>query len=416
MIIGSIDTAPAPGGACRVSAQVVWEQSGRAPQTVFFELPADYLADETTQAGAMLMAAALPALHCGEARLRCEQPVEAAVLRGIEVALAQLSDWYGYDRHRLLLDARGVALQPALRPPHAGSFFSGGVDSFWTLCNRIATLPAGHPLRVRDAVLAYGFDMGWGEDWERDLPLFAQSLEQLRPVTEALGVRLLPVATNVRSLFSDSNFWAARWHGMVLAAVAALLSGRLTDMMVPATNDLWHPGPWGSSPLIEPQFSGPAQRIYHDGVQASRLDKVRRLAEFPQVLPHLRVCTKVDRIPAGFLNCGVCEKCVRTQLELLASGVKQPCPSFAQAGVRPAQLSQLSVLSEYHASEYQELIEPLRQQGDAEMVAAVAEMMGRWERYRVWRDESDWKGLVKRFGRRYLGLQFRRPGDTFTVK
>jgi hypothetical protein len=59
--------------------------------------------------------------------------------------------------------------------------------------------------------------------------------------------------------------------------------------------------------------------ILHDGSRFSRLEKVRELASWPTAINSLRVCpgNAGDRP-----NCGRCEKCLRTRLELLAVGVE----------------------------------------------------------------------------------------------
>lgn len=108
------------------------------------------------------------------------------------------------------------------------------------------TLPKLHPLRIQDAIIVYGFDMGIADDDDRQL--FDLTLQHLQNFVQPDGINLLPVYTNIRSLFDDSNFWAARWHGMVLASVGYMLSGKITDVFILSTNDLRHLAPWGSSP------------------------------------------------------------------------------------------------------------------------------------------------------------------------
>jgi len=50
--------------------------------------------------------------------------------------------------------------------------------------------------------------------------------------------------------------------------------------------------------------------FYIEGLQLTRLDKIKRIAEFDIAHKYLNVCFKEDE------NCGVCEKCIRTQMEL----------------------------------------------------------------------------------------------------
>ena len=81
-----------------------------------------------------------------------------------------------------------------------------------------------------------------------------------------------------------------------------------------------NPVPMGSHPAVDGLFSSQRLTVIHDGWRFSRLEKVRDLATWPTALAALRVC------PANAgdeINCGRCEKCLRTRLELLAAGVEE---------------------------------------------------------------------------------------------
>jgi hypothetical protein len=242
------------------------------------------------------------------------------------------------------------------------------------------------------------------------------TLQHLQNVVKPDGINLVPVYTNIRNLFDDSNFWAVRWHGTVLASVGYMLSGKITDVFIPSTNDLQHLAAWGSSPLIDPVFTTTNLRLYHDGLDQTRLDKVRMLSEWPVALENVRVCTKVGLIPDGYLNCGVCEKCIRTKLELLACNALDKCSIFASSAISDESISNLNALTAYQASEYEELIAPLRAIDQEDHANAVNLLVKRWEGYNAWLNEEDWKGLIKRFLRRYLGGKTRDVNDLFPVR
>jgi hypothetical protein len=50
------------------------------------------------------------------------------------------------------------------------------------------------------------------------------------------------------------------------------------------------------------------------------------IARWPEGLAALRVCYLIDLPGGGAVNCGECEKCVRTKLELLAVGALEGAP------------------------------------------------------------------------------------------
>ena len=59
-------------------------------------------------------------------------------------------------------------------------------------------------------------------------------------------------------------------------------------------------------------------QVVHDGAEAERIDKARKLMESPVALRNLRVCFET---PEGGYNCGRCEKCFRTMATLRILGV-----------------------------------------------------------------------------------------------
>ena len=82
--------------------------------------------------------------------------------------------------------------------------------------------------------------------------------------------------------------------------------------------------PWGSNPVTDHLLSGGNLTIVHDGAAFSRTDKIAFLSGVPSAVQSLKVCWEGKQQGR---NCGVCEKCVRTQLNFLAIGVTQP-PCF----------------------------------------------------------------------------------------
>ena len=63
---------------------------------------------------------------------------------------------------------------------------------------------------------------------------------------------------------------------------------------------------FGSHPLLDPLWSTETLAFVHDGCEANRMEKVRRIAESPLLLEGLRVCVD-DRGPDVY-NCGSCWK------------------------------------------------------------------------------------------------------------
>lgn len=65
-------------------------------------------------------------------------------------------------------------------------------------------------------------------------------------------------------------------------------------------------------PLLSSLLSTESTAFYITGLNKTRLDKIKSISEFEPSYNNLNVCYYEDK------NCGKCEKCVRTQLELMS--------------------------------------------------------------------------------------------------
>jgi hypothetical protein len=182
-----------------------------------------------------------------------------------------------------------------------GQFFTGGVDSFYTLRRNLD--------RVRCLVNVHGFDIELG-----DTDRFARSNALLQRVAESLSMELVSVATDLRRhpLFRSIS-WEVT-HVAALASVAHALAPVLGRVHV-AGSDV--SPPWGSHPSLDRLWSSSAVTIVNDEEGVRRLDKVKAIADWQPVHGSLKVCWE-NR--TADLNCGVCEKCVRTQAQFAAVG------------------------------------------------------------------------------------------------
>lgn len=194
----------------------------------------------------------------------------------------------------------------------SGAFFSGGVDSYYTF------------LKHRDTISAHIFVTGF------DIPLSNPALaarvsSEMRRTSASFGVNLVEVKTNLREFCDQFVNWRY-YHGAALASVAHLLSRQLGTIYIGATHTYADLFPCGSHPMLDPLWSSEAVELIHDGCEATRFQKVEALAQSLTALKTLRVCY---RNKSSELNCGRCEKCLRTMTSLYALNVLQHCESFA---------------------------------------------------------------------------------------
>lgn len=193
------------------------------------------------------------------------------------------------------------------------SFFSGGVDSFFTL------LKARDELT--DIITIRGFDMSLS-----DCDRWQKTSSSAQIVANELNIQLHEVESNFGSIIKEFGSWVEHGHGMALACVARSLAGLLGEIRVPGSDDIDHQVPWGSSIFTDPQYSDERLSVVHDTCSATRADKIVFLSTKPLALKYLRVCPGIKN--DGNYNCCRCEKCLRSMVTFYAIGALDQVPAF----------------------------------------------------------------------------------------
>jgi hypothetical protein len=394
----------------RVAATVIWEDSDRPAQELFFETDQAFAEDLSCNPHAFLVGSMVPALRHGERRIAIDATICPELRNGLLTAMGWLCKWSGPVCKPLTIEAKpGVPPPEPRKEPRAGSFLSGGVDSLAMLRSNRLDFPLEHPRSIDDCLLVHGFDIGGTATAGSEMESFERAREALSIIAKDANVNLVPVFTNVRHLDDDVDFWIFEFHGAALSSVAHAFSTRLTWVAIASTYDIPNMNIWGSHPLLDPNYSSAELQIHHDSLWLSRLEKVRLVADWDVALSHLRVCTLN---PPGIPNCGHCEKCIRTMLELLAVGKLTDTPAFPQKDVTGDMLQSLSITNGYQDSCYRELIHPLRVQGRPNLASLIEAKSAEFQKVMAWEEERDWKGMVKRFDRRFLGSSLFRSYKT----
>ena len=254
----------------------------------------------------------IPSMVAGR-RLELSAGLDEDLARSLPAVQGMLSDWNATlekvevgvpaGESRRLGDDRGV-----------GVFFTGGVDSFFSL---IANLD-----EVDTIVYVLGFDLRPAQ-----AGLWGQVKEMLGEVAKHYDKRLIVVETNLRKFLDESLTWGMT-HGVALAAVGHLLAGDLRKIFIGSTFSREQLHPWGSHPDFDPLWSSSDLELVHDGVDVTRLEKLERLVEDGFPLEHLRVCWTN---PEEAYNCGKCSKCFRTMSGFEVLGKLREAKTFPDA-------------------------------------------------------------------------------------
>jgi hypothetical protein len=237
----------------------------------------------------------LPALSA-KRRLASAAPVDRTLRDNLEEAAGIAARFWGYSG-----PLPEAPLTDRVAAGSTGVFFTGGVDSFYTLRTNLD--------RIRCLVNVHGFDIMLS-----DVDRFTRSNALLARVADLLSLEYVSVESNLRAhpVFNSTN-WEVT-HIAALASVAHALAPVLGRVYV-GSSDV--PPPWGSHPSLDKLWSSAAVTLINDEIDVSRLDKVKVIADWPPVAMTLKVCWE-NR--SAELNCGVCEKCVRTQAQFAVAG------------------------------------------------------------------------------------------------
>lgn len=294
----------------------------------------------------------LPALAAGRP-LASAAPVDRALMGNLEKAAAIAAQFWGYSAHQpggpLTERTAGASINAS-----TGIFFTGGVDSFYTLRTQIA--------HVQSLVNVHGFDIKLG-----DRDRFARSHTMLARVAEWLSLEHISVETDLRR---HPVFAAADWevtHIAALASVAHALAPMLGRVYV-AGSDV--PPPWGSHPSLDKLWSSAAVTIVNDELGIARLDKVKAIAGWPPVAATLKVCWE-NR--SAELNCGVCEKCVRTQAQFAVVGGLGDLETFPPGDV----VERIDALRWVHRSLFGQWTDIRRETADRRLRRAIDRLLRR---------------------------------------
>lgn len=192
-----------------------------------------------------------------------------------------------------------------------GTGISCGVDSLHVLAEQGSTRFPKHKLNY----LTF-FNVGSHGEGERAQKLFCERLALARKFSAEYGYELIAENSNLQDVVQQSHFISVTFSSMF--AVFALqklwcvyycgsggdpyayFSVKNAEKVCSEDYEQWS----------LTCFSTPSLRIYQEGGDRSRLDKLESLEKYPPSYKYLNVCTQ------GSVNCCRCEKCARTLIGL----------------------------------------------------------------------------------------------------
>lgn len=266
------------------------------------------------------------------------------------------------------------------------TFFSGGVDSFYTL--------RSHRSEIDHLIFVHGFDIPL-----RQRRISEQAAQSVRTLAERLGVKLVEVRTNLREFGQGHVSWPHAYFGAGLAAVALLLAPRFGRVYLPASVSRDELQPMGSHPDLDKHWSTTGMQLVHDGVEATRFAKVQAISDWQPVQDHLRVCYLNKH---GSENCGRCQKCLWTMMMLRAIGRLEDIQTFPDE----MDLDELRLcvpVTNYQRGRFTEALSCLESRDDPVFVEVLGDMLAA-------NGHVPWRGRIKRLLTRVrIYLEHRMP-------
>jgi hypothetical protein len=267
--------------------------------------------------------------------LYLEDPVSNRLLLNADRIQRIMTTWYP-DLTRVKIHAssgtRSRGPKRRSRQGKSAQFFTGGVDSFFTLQSNPEV-----------QTLLYMHDDLHDTQGVRD-----RISTLLRSVALAEGKRLLEFDSAIRPMLDQYAEWGTQTHGAALASVAALASASFKTVLIPATHTFNELYPWGSHAALDHLWSSEELTVVHDAADSSRFEKIAALVESEVAMQHLRVCWATQ----DEVNCSTCEKCIRTMTSLDILGQLERCSTFQGPldldSVRGVVLSSVSDVSFSH--------------------------------------------------------------------
>lgn len=321
----------------------------------------DFIISDASPFAAALLA---PSMRMGQ-DLIIDGNISKKLYRGMQEIMEKMASW-NIGLKKIEIQASSVSEDEPSKDGGQASFFSGGVDSFFTY---IKHKESGN--KVDYLILADGFDICLDND-----QLWDQASQMADDISRSEGVDIIKVESNIRKLIEPVEIWDYT-HGGCLAALGLSLRGGLNGIFIPSSLAYGQLLPWGSHPEIDPLWSTERVTFDHDGAETRRVDKVRYIANHPLALKNLRVCYINAK---GKFNCGVCDKCLRTMINLLSAGKLQEAETFPHA-IDIENVKKLRVSGKQNAILHDENLRELEKLGiEPELQSVLRAMLDEFER------------------------------------
>ena len=372
-----------PDRGVRAEADLVWEDADLATRTLWFETEAACALDYSAIPDGFKLACMDPSAWPGARRVRQEAPV-CHVMRDNAVAVARLL----HQAHphatvpELQVD-RGFAPGTPRRPSRTGMFLSGGVDALSVLRRNRLDYPLDHPEAIRDAYLGfglYGFDVTEDGPVPERLAAWGQLRARMAGLAERQSLTLVPFLTNVRTFAPDYLSWSRALFTPLTAACVHGFADRVSSVRLGSDGSSLEPGDVSESQTLSQCLSTAALELRLDLLSMDRLARIGLLADWDEGRALMQPCHWVEVPTPGQINCGRCEKCVRTMLGLVVHGRLADASAFDADDLTPDVIEEIRIPSRNKLEHLTLFVRPQLRAGRRDLAQAIRERARRFDR------------------------------------
>lgn len=372
MIIKNI-TSQWIGGATVLSAEINHDNSDGKHQPLWFRI--EGINKPPLELGDPFLAGLLLPCMLEQEDLEIESPVSNSLLINILNVQDIMSNWYP--------ELKKIKIKsPVFYDDHINNnrdliacFFSGGVDSLYTLCS--------HLKEVTYLILIHGFDISLDDE-----KLWNKTLQNTRTVAEEMGKKIITIQTNIREVADkrysklwkekhskkNSSWWPSVLFGSSLASAGLCLQENLDIILISSAGRSREKLlPWGSHPDLDKFWSTEKLKFTHDELE-KRINKIKYLSKYPLFLKNLRVCYSKN---IENINCGICEKCIRTIVAMELSGIKPSGDTFDKIpDIKNVKTTCFSLKGPVYF-QWEQMLEEATLQGNNELADVISIVLGR---------------------------------------
>lgn len=320
----------------RTSAVISYENRKQIPKSIYFEIDKQYEDYLNLGMEPFLLAAAIPAMFAKEKQVFIDpqHPVSGSLINNLNLALRLIIRYFKLQDLFVPKFKIKTRYSYDLKENRAASFFSGGIDALFTLKYNHDNYPIGHPKRIRDTILVKGFDIDITKDDQ-----FEMASNACKEVAKTADVNLITIFTNIKELAFPGISWSKHHHGAALAAVSFLLNRKLKYFFFGSDFSIDINRPTGSDALLMHLLGDDNTYNISSGLEFNRQEKIFYLMDWHDGLKNLRVCWQ----DTSHLNCGTCEKCIRTKLGLHAAGINVEKMPFNDKSINKNHIYNLNI-------------------------------------------------------------------------